>query len=255
MLKPIFVLLSPHPFTGLTTIKSKVVQAPRYQLKTDSNKLLLHQFNPTALNNYRKNPEFNYTTTKPVITVWDRFWNWAWHIWNNFWSWLAELLRKLFGNASMGHNTAQTFKYVILTLAACMLVYVIAKLLGVNLLQLFKKKSTGDAIPYTESIENIHDISFDEAIESALAVRNYRLAVRLLYLRSLKQLSDHNLITWKIEKTNTDYLKELSDKEQLRQFTLVTLQFEYIWYGDFPIDAQSYQNISALFQDFKHQLS
>jgi hypothetical protein len=35
---------------------------------------------------------------------------------------------------------------------------------------------------------------------------------------------------------------------------LLTRQFEYIWYGDFFIDGQAFQNINGLFQDFKQML-
>jgi hypothetical protein len=35
---------------------------------------------------------------------------------------------------------------------------------------------------------------------------------------------------------------------------LLTRQFEYVWYGDFFVDGQSFQNINTLFQDFKQML-
>jgi hypothetical protein len=136
-----------------------------------------------------------------------------------------------------------------------LIVYIIFKLIGIDLLCIFKKNPSTIEVPYTESIENIHEINFDEAIENALLIKDYRLAVRLLYLRSLKQLSDSNLINWKLGKTNTAYLNEIADAEQRRQFSIVTRQFEYVWYGDFPVDGQSFQNINAIFQEFKNRLS
>lgn len=240
--------------TRAAAVKGTSKPLTHYQLKTDTTQLTTRAFNADSLNTYRKNPDFNYKTEKAVVTWWDRFWSWVWHQWRNFWDWVGEILQKIFGHAS-GKNAASIIKYLVIGLLAFMVVYIIFKSLGINLLNLFKKKPENGGLLFTESIENIHEINFDEAIESALAIKNYRLAVRLLYLRCLKQLSDNDLIHWKIDKTNTAYLNELTDEDQRQQFSLVTRQFEYIWYGDFPVDGQSFQNINSLFQEFKHKLS
>jgi hypothetical protein len=232
-------------------IKPKAVH---HQLKADSTEINARQFNAAAIKKYRNDPAFKYAEEKTGITLWDRFWAWVWHLWESFWQWVARLLEKLFGSASLGKHAASVMKYVILGLVAAMLVYVIFKLLGINLLSIFKKNKTIAEVPYTESLENIHEIDFDEAIENALAIKDYRLAVRLLYLRSLKQLSDSNLISWKLDKTNNAYLNELTDAEQRRRFSIVTRQFEYVWYGDFPVNGQSFQKISAIFHEFKQHL-
>jgi hypothetical protein len=233
------------------TVKPVIIH---HQLKIDSSKINLRRFNNAAIKKYRSDPAFRYVEAKTGITLWDRFWEWVWHLWVSFWQWVAEIFRKMFGNTGVGEHAASVMKYLILGIAAAALVYVIFKLLGINLLKLLKKEKNIIEVPYTETLENIHEINFDEAIENALAIKNYRLAVRLLYLRSLKQLSDNNLISWKINKTNTTYLNELTNAEQRQQFSIVTRQFEYVWYGDFPVDGQSYQNINAIFQEFKQRI-
>jgi hypothetical protein len=226
-----------------------------HQLKVDSSNVNIRQFDTTAIVKYHKDSAFNYAEKNTTPTWWDRFWLWVWNVWRNFWDWVASLFQRLFGSVKMGKQAASVFKYVIIGLAAIMIVYVIFKLIGIDLLRIFKKNPTTVEVPYTESIENIHEINFDEAIENALLIKDYRLAVRLLYLRSLKQLSDSNLINWKLGKTNSTYLNEIADTEQRRQFSIVTRQFEYVWYGDFPVDGQSFQNINAIFQEFKNRLS
>ena len=110
------------------------------------------------------------------------------------------------------------------------------------------------SVPYTESLENIHEINFDDEIEKAISLRNYRVAVRLLYLKCLKQLSDKNLIQWQLDKTNAAYLYELTDPVQKQTFGLLTRQFEYVWYGNFHIDSEAFGDINLLFQNFKKQL-
>jgi hypothetical protein len=226
-----------------------------HQLKIDSSKINIRQFDTPAIKKYHSDPAFNYAEQKTGITWWDRFWTWVWDVWIRFWDWVARLLQKLFGSVKVGNQAASVFKYVVLGLAAFMIVYLIFKLIGIDLMRIFKKNKATNDVPYSESLENIHEINFDEAIENALFVKDYRLAVRLLYLRCLKQLSDNNIIKWKIEKTNSAYLNEITDEGQRRQFSIVTRQFEYVWYGDFPVDGQSFQNINTIFQEFKQRLS
>lgn len=224
-------------------------------IKVDTANVSLKHFNEAAIDKYKNDRDFNYHVTKEGVNWWDRFWAWVWHLWRAFWDWVAELMQKLFGSAHMGKSSAQVLKYVVLGVGVVAIVYCILKLLGIGFPHLFKKQAKSTALPYSESVENIHEISFDAAIDEALANKNYRLAVRLLYLRSLKQLSDLGLINWKIEKTNTAYINELTNNAQREQFAVVTRQFEYVWYGDFPIDGQSYQRINNIFQEFKQSLS
>jgi hypothetical protein len=259
MFKQLFILFMMVLLAGIATAlpvkKTIKPNKVHLQLKIDSTKINVREFNTAAIKTYRSDPAFKYVEEKTGITLWDRFWAWVWHLWEAFWQWVAYIFEKIFGNVAMGKHAASVMKYVILGLAAGLLVYVIFKLLGINLLKLFRKNQLATGVPYTESLENIHEINFDESLENALAHKNYRLAVRLLYLRSLKQLTDNNLINWKIDKTNTAYLNELTDAEHRRQFSLVTRQFEYIWYGDFPVNGESFQRINAVFQEFKQRLS
>ncbi|PWK76545.1 uncharacterized protein DUF4129 [Mucilaginibacter oryzae] len=224
-------------------------------IKADTANVSIRHFNDAAIDKYRSDKDFNYHITKAGVSWWDRFWAWIWHLWQSFWSMVAEVFQKLFGSVRGGQNAVFVFKYVILGLAVVAVIYCVFKLLGIGFPHLLKKQPKSTPVPYAESAENIHEISFDAAIDEALANKNYRLAVRLLYLRSLKQLSDRGLINWKIGKTNTAYINELNNTTQREQFTMVTRQFEYVWYGDFPIDGQSYQRINNIFQEFKQSLS
>jgi hypothetical protein len=146
-------------------------------------------------------------------------------------------------------------KYVALSAAVAGIVFAIFKMIGVDLSFLFRRKSKAVPIPYSESLENIHDINFDGAIEEAISKHNYRLAVRLLYLKCLKQLSDASLIKWQPEKTNNSYLNELADADQKAVFGSLTRRFEYVWYGEFPIDEQAFSRINLQFQEFKSKIT
>jgi hypothetical protein len=222
-------------------LKSPAVKKVEHII-VDSSKLSLHQYNADSLKNYRNSPDFTYQEKATAgVSWWDRFWWW-------FWDWINSL----FGGRQVDTQPSIPYmQYIIAFALLVTLIFVIFKLAGLNLANIFNRESRDITIPYSESLENIHQITFDEEIEKALQQRNYRLAVRLLYLRTLKQLNDAELISWQLEKTNTAYLNELTDMSQRKSFGVLTRQFEYVWYGDFPIDSRSFQNISTLFHDFK----
>lgn len=215
-------------------------------IRLDTSKIKVRAFNADALDKYKRNPDFDYreANSKTGLNWWQRFWNWFW-----------ELIAQLFGNSQPTASSSFPFmKYIIVGAAVFLLVFIIIKLAGLNISNIFNREATEIQIPYSESLENIHQITFEEEIEKALNQRNYRLAIRLLYLSTLKQLNDAHLIQWQLEKTNSAYLNELNDAAQRQSFGILTRQFEYVWYGDFPVDGKAFQNINILFNDFKLML-
>ena len=247
----LFILLACAWLANGATSAKKPDMTHVVKFRIDSIPVSQRHFSQAAIDKYRQDPEFDYAVVKVSENWWDRFWDNVWEVWNRFWTWVGHLFEKLFGHTAVGKGTASVFRLVVILLVAGLIIYLLTRLAGIDLLKLLRKNKRVDEIPYSESVENIHQINFEDAIENAIAVKDYRLAVRLLYLRCLKQLSDANLIHWQIEKTNHAYLNELKDAEQRRRFSVVTRQFEYVWYGEFPLDGQSFQTINASFLDLK----
>lgn len=81
-------------------------------------------------------------------------------------------------------------------------------------------------LEYTVSGDTIYGIDFDAMIARALADRNYSEAVRMVYLQTLRWLSDNNRINWQIYKTPTQYIKEV-DTPPFREFTDVFVRVRY----------------------------
>jgi len=212
------------------------------RMRIDTSKIQVKKFDASAINKFRADKDFDYNNTHYVgqPSLWDRFWNWLWNI--------------LFGWIDQTTVGGSIMKYFLLTLSVSFLVFVVFKSLGIDPIKLWKGEAKKINVPYSESLENIHEISFDNEIEKAISQRDYRLAVRLQYLKCLKQLSDSRLIQWQIDKTNSAYIHELTNPAQKETFGLLTRQFEYIWYGDFAIDQQAFVTINQLFQNFKMQL-
>ena len=224
-----------------SSISFAAIKKQPLKTKVDSSKVEVRSFNAKAIAKYKADKDFNYTgrsTGEP--TLWEIIWDWFW-----------DTLARWFSMIPFGGSI---LRYILLAAAVLLLAYIVLKSLGIDAIQLLRGESGKVDLAYSESLENIHEINFDAEIEKAVSQHNYRLAVRLLYLKCLKQLSDNNLIHWQIDKTNSAYLVELTDADQQRTFGQLTRQFEYVWYGNFAIDKQAFSNIDRLFQNFKQQL-
>jgi hypothetical protein len=97
--------------------------------------------------------------------------------------------------------------------------------------------------------------NIDRLIAQALEKKNYGLAVRFLYQKSLLLLKEHELIHFKQDKTNYEYLKELNDHPSASYFDRLTYFHEYIDYGHFEIDKDRYQKVKDVFTKFQNSLN
>jgi hypothetical protein len=107
-----------------------------------------------------------------------------------------------------------------------------------------------------ESIgENIFEINYQREIEKAINAGDYRLAVRLMFLRLLKQLSQKKIIEYKHERTNFDYLSQLYSTGYYNDFFRLTRNYEYTWYGKFDVSRETFGIIKNEFENFDRKLS
>lgn len=190
-----------------------------------------------TLQKFRDNPDFSYDRTVVLHPT----------LWDQFVAWLLWLLSHFFPDEESSWSVLWTIVFYALIGSA--LVYVVFRLTGTSFVGLFGR--AGKRAVTTELFdENIHEIDFDKLISEAEQQQLYRKALRLLYLRSLKELSDGNYIHWSIDRTNREYLAELPAGELRKSFEQLTLLFEYIWYGDFPVDRVLFEHSRDLFRNF-----
>jgi hypothetical protein len=244
----LFILIT--GFASASGTKKVAPKAPAV-LKIDSASTVdVRHFDANTLKSYARQPAFKYNETKVDLSWWERFWHW-------FWDWFIGLFKfkKLPGNVFLSILTIlwRVIEILVLLGAIVAIIYVILKGAGLDMRNVFRRQPA-IAIPHSEFIENINTINFDAEIEKAVAAHNYRFAVRLLYLKCLKQLSDSGLIEWKLDKTNYAYISELKNDEQKTAFSSLTRKFEYVWYGEFLIDAGLYGDISSSFSNFNKQV-
>ena len=242
----VLIFLAVNVNAATTPVKGKPASHPA-TIKNDTSAVKVRYFDKKALNEFSKKPEFKYLEADAEPSLWTRFWRWFWHLFD-------FLNIKVTKNVTFWTLALKFIEYAIVVLGLGAIVFMILKLAGIDLFNIFRRKPRSIDLPYSESSENIHEIDFDTQIEAAISQHNYRLAVRLLYLKCLKQLNDAALIQWQPEKTNSAYLNELDNTSQYSGFKLLTRQFEYVWYGDFPIDSNVFSQINMMFQKFKKEV-
>lgn len=118
-----------------------------------------------------------------------------------------------------------------------------------------KQRVAGEKEEATILEENIFEIDYQKEIEKAIRGLNYRLATRLLFLRLLKNLSQKNIIQYKQDRTNFDYLLQLSKGKYYNDFFRLTRNYEYAWYGKFEVSQEAFGVIKNEFEKFDHIVS
>ncbi len=92
-------------------------------------------------------------------------------------------------------------------------------------------------------------------LSEALRKGDYQTAYRIKYLEVLQHLIQKNLIFYKKEKTNYEYLLQLSGKNVYEPFRLLTFNFDGIWYGEMKIDRERYESLLPYFNNFESSIS
>lgn len=139
-------------------------------------------------------------------------------------------------------------------LAICFIFFIIYRLFLAD--GVFKRRSKAIIKEEDEMDEEelTKESDFDALIKTALQHGNYRQAVRYQYLRTLHTLADKNFIELAPDKTNYQYVRELKNRDQQQAFAALTLNYEYVWYGEFNIDKNIYQKIETGFTDLNQKL-
>lgn len=212
----------------LTSIGSSLLWAQDTIVERDSSQLDVTYFKENFKENY-SGDDFNYTINDTGGV------NLIQRVLRSFFGWL----RDVFG-FDIDFIDYQTLEYIVYGLLGVIVLYLLIKFLLQNpVSSVFKTEDKAiDGFTYVE--ENIEQIDFDKLINKALKEANYRLATRYMYLKSLKSLANKKTIEWHFDKTNSDYLNEIKDSKLKALFKRISYIYDYVWYGEFPIDEDSF---------------
>lgn len=118
----------------------------------------------------------------------------------------------------------------------------------------FKSKPKSDKFSTEEWDDVTHFSDWEESLKTALSKEDYRLATRILYRQTLQKLNTANWIEYKLDKTNWEYVQKLKDTKLGDSFKELTRYFDYIWYGQFEIEKESFLTIQNLFIKFQNEI-
>lgn len=151
-----------------------------------------------------------------------------------------------------------------------MMIYIIAFGVLIFLVYYFSEVKTGAVFSKADRTMPISKNIFDEKVNvedlkdlytKAEENEQFRLAVRFRYLELLNQLDQLNLITLKKSKSNAQYRSEViksvghSNNEAINSFDDIADIFEYAWYGDHPLEIDTYDRYKQTTQSLLHMIN
>ncbi len=196
---------------------------------------------------YQDDPKFDYEVITTENTWWNAIKTWMGNVLLRFFEWL-------FG-AEKAVGSLAAFLRILPYILLGVLVYILIRFfLNVNATAMTQAKRNEALVSLSEEEHIIKNEDIQELIRKALAIQDYRLAVRYYYLFLLQKMSDKGLITWELQKTNDDYLNELRTAKIKAPFRTITRLYDYIWYGGFELDEGKYLKAEHAFERLQKTL-
>lgn len=161
----------------------------------------------------------------------------------SFGQWLAEFLTGALG------------KFIVIILVFVLLLLIILRVMNgkVRNRDSTVKEALGFALRNIE--DDLENAELNSVIDEAEKAEDYKTAVRLHYLGVIKELHTQQIIRWKKDKTNRDYLNEVREKAWYADFRDLTLAYEIVWYGDTTIGVPEYTTLKKVFDRFNQQIT
>lgn len=140
------------------------------------------------------------------------------------------------------------FKLIIWIGAISLLAYLVYKLFLSNSSMFSRNRKNYDTENIKVDEENPENPG--ALVEQAVREGNYRFAVRYLYLQTLMNLAEKKYVQTGSDKTNYQYVSELRNQPFVNEFSSLTLQYEYVWYGGYDLDEDIFDQIYLGFKNF-----
>ncbi|MFD2588268.1 hypothetical protein ACFSQJ_15110 [Croceitalea marina] len=165
---------------------------------------------------------------------------------SRFLRWIGRGLSDIFG-INLSPEALKLLEYIVYFLMGGLVIYLLVRVLvneKFNSVFTRKAKTIFD-IDLAE--QHIESLDLDTLLAAAINKKDYRLAVRYHFLKILKKLSQNDIIEWHFDKTNTDYQNEIKQQKLQSGFKEVAYLYDYIWYGEQPIDRPMYETAETRF--------
>lgn len=145
----------------------------------------------------------------------------------------------------------QTLAYIFFVALLLLILYFIIRIFGGYNPSVDQERQV---IELEDLEQRILETDLEKLFRKSLAEKDFLQCTRLLYLMVVKGLSEKRLIVWQKDKTNRDYLYELSDEKYRGPFERITLLYEWAWYGNASVDEKTFWELEKRFTSFKNRI-
>lgn len=218
-------------------------QSDSLSIKMDRSSVVQKKFDTKALEKYKVDKDFDYSENKTVedSTLIERLYNWLSRQ-------LLRFLEWIFGVKYARGILGSIFMVIPFIIVAVLMFLLIKFFLKVNSNSIISNASNKSVVAITEDEELIKHKNLLKLIQQAIDNKNYRLAIRFYYLNTLKQLEEKDLIAWEQQKTNEDYIEEISKETIKLAFKDLTRLYDFVWYGNFEINETKFVKVVVTFE-------
>jgi hypothetical protein len=167
-----------------------------------------------------------------------------------YWIKQKRVYRKGFWDYVFEFFTSSEIRFIFYTLLVGLAIFVLYRIIVVNELLVFKGSKNSRRLSEEPGTAEADRNTVDAKIQEAIDQKNFQMAVRYLFLKTLYLLNDKDWIQFHPEATNNQYLSQMSGHEQNKDFRFLTRVYEYIWYGKFDITEQQFSLVHDSFKNF-----
>lgn len=166
-------------------------------------------------------------------------------LWERFLAWLGRQLGDALGTGPASWLLRNLW-VILIVVAAVLILITLRKRLFTGAFG----RSTVKLGEVTTLHAEVQADDLDERIRTAETEGAWRRALRLYYLRALRRLADQGHITLRADATDRDYLRQVKDRELHRQLEGLAHVFQWVWYGEVPLDHPRYEQLIGAFRRF-----
>ncbi len=209
-------------------------------IRVDNDSLVETSFDRNFKTKY-SDDDFSYETKIEKPDAWDRFLESISNFFDNLFNWTNN------------EATNNAISIIVKILAICLIIFVVylivKSILNKEGQWIFGKNSDRKTINYEDVERNLKLIDFQKLIAQTIKNGENRLAIRYYYLWLLKRMSEKEIIAWDLEKTNSDYVYEISNPEMKENFSYLSYLYNYIWYGEFDLNQETFEKAQQAFEN------
>lgn len=171
-------------------------------------------------------------------------------LWQRFRNWLQQLVSGWVDNIWV----QRILKAVGALALVVVLLLLINQISRGELRNAFVRSSDNTIKAAAEWTENKSGKPMRQLAREAVENGELSLATHYLYQHILELLSSSGLIRWMPHKTNEEYVAELRGNVIHEGFQRLTRIFEYVDYGEFEIDKDTFQKVENLSAELERQI-